>query len=332
MRISLNYIYHRHDLDFLMKTALVALGGNSLLRPEDEGTAEDQFRRMSETCKKLADMISEGYDIVFTHGNGPQVGNILIQNEHASDLVPPMPLDICGAESQGQIGYMFQQTLKNELSKKGINRSIISLVTQVLVDEDDPAFNDPNKFVGPYYNEEEMEKLEKEKGWTMKKTTNEKYRRVVPSPEPKEIIESDVIYDIVFSGEEGYIAIAAGGGGVPVIESNGELEGVEGVIDKDLASAVLASNIGEKFFIMLTRVDKVYLNFGEENEQALSEITLEEAKRYLKEGHFPPGSMGPKIKASIHFLEKGGEKVLITSPEKLYQALDKEDGTYILRE
>ncbi|MFW6037987.1 MAG: carbamate kinase [Candidatus Saliniplasma sp.] len=315
-----------------MKTALVALGGNSLLRPEDEGTAEDQFRRMSETCKKLADMISDGYDIVFTHGNGPQVGNILIQNEHTSDLVPPMPLDICGAESQGQIGYMFQQTLKNELNKKGINRSIISLVTQVLVDEDDPAFNDPSKFVGPYYNEEEMEKLEKEKGWTMKKTPNEKYRRVVPSPEPKEIIESDVIYDIVFSGEEGYIAIAAGGGGVPVIESNGELEGVEGVIDKDLASAVLASNIDEKFFIMLTRVDRVYLNFGEENEQALSEITLEEAKRYLKEGHFPPGSMGPKIKASIHFLEKGGEKVLITSPEKLYQALDKEDGTYIIRE
>jgi len=327
-----NYIYHWFDSGFLMKTALVALGGNSLLRPEDEGTADDQFNRMSETCKKLADMISQGYDIVFTHGNGPQVGNILIQNEHSSHLVPSMPLDICGAESQGQIGYMFQQTLKNELKKKGIDRNIISLVTQVLVDKDDPAFNEPSKFVGPYYEEEKAKKMEKEKGWVMKKTSDGKYRRVVPSPKPMEIIESEIIYDIIFSGEEGHIAIAAGGGGVPVIEDDGDLKGVEGVIDKDLASAVLASDIDEKFFIMLTRVDKVYLNFGEENEQALSEINLEEAKKYLEEGHFPPGSMGPKIKASIHFLEQGGEKVLITSPEKLYQALEKEDGTYIVRE
>ncbi len=315
-----------------MKTVLVALGGNSLLRPEDEGTAEDQFKRMSETCKKLADMISDGYDIVFTHGNGPQVGNILIQNEHSSHLVPSMPLDICGSQSQGQIGYMFQQTLRNELNDKGINRSIISLVTQVLVDKDDPAFNNPSKFVGPHYNEDEAKKIEKEKDWILKKTSDGTYRRVVPSPKPKEIIESDIISNIVFSGDDGYIAIAAGGGGVPVIEEGGELKGVEGVIDKDLASAVLASEIDEKFYMMLTRVDRVYLNFGEEDEKALSEITLEEAKRYLDEGHFPPGSMGPKIKASIHFLEHGGEKVLITSPEKLYQALDKKDGTYIIRE
>ncbi|MFO7792782.1 MAG: carbamate kinase [Candidatus Saliniplasma sp.] len=315
-----------------MKTALVALGGNSLLRPEDEGTAKDQFKRMRETCKKLADMISDGYDIVFTHGNGPQVGNILIQNEFAAKTVPSMPLDICGAESQGQIGYMFQQTLKNELNNNGIDRSIISLITQVLVDKDDPAFDNPNKFVGPYYDESEAKRIEKERDWVMKKTSNGKFRRVVPSPKPKEIIESEIISDIVFSGEDGYIAIAAGGGGVPVIRKEGELKGVEGVIDKDLASAVLASDIDETFYIMLTRVDKVYLNFGEEDEEALSKITLEDAKRYLEEGHFPPGSMGPKIEASIHFLERGGEKVLITSPEKLYQALDKNDGTYIIRE
>ena len=315
-----------------MKTALVALGGNSLLRPGDRGTSEEQFSRMRKTCNILTEMIVNGYDIVFTHGNGPQVGNILLQNEIASHSIPAMPLDICGAQSQGQIGYMFQQTLKNELENKGIDRSITSIVTQVIVDENDNAFDEPSKFVGPYYTNEEANRIREEKGWTIKKTSDDKYRRVVPSPQPKKIVESEIIHDLVFSGEEGYIVIAAGGGGVPVIKKDGKLKGVEGVIDKDLASAVLAESIDEKFFIMLTRVNQVYINFGEEDEESLDKITLKEAEKYLEEGHFPPGSMGPKIKASIHFLKHGGEKVLITSPEKLSKALKEEAGTYIVNE
>ncbi len=315
-----------------MKTAVVALGGNSLIRPEDHGTAQEQFSRMKETCNIVTDMIVDGYDIVFTHGNGPQVGNILLQNEIAAHSIPAMPLDICGAESQGQIGYMFQQTLKNQLIEKGIDRSIASVVTQVIVDDDDPAFDNPSKFVGPYYTEDEASRIKEDKGWTIKKTSNGKYRRVVPSPEPKKIVESEIISDLVFSGEEGYVVIAAGGGGVPVTEKEGKLTGIEGVIDKDLASAVLAESIDEEFFIMLTRVEQVYINFGEKDEKGLDKITLEEAEKYYEEGHFPPGSMGPKIKASIHFLKHGGEKVLITSPEKLSKALNGEAGTYIVKE
>lgn len=312
-----------------MKTAVVALGGNSLIRPGDEGTADQQFERMHKTCDILADMLSEGYDIVFTHGNGPQVGNILLQNELSEGTVPPMPLDVCGAQSQGQIGYMFQQTLKNELENKGIDRNVTSVITQVVVDESDPAFEEPSKFVGPYYDEEEVEKLKEKKDWTIKQTAKHKYRRVVPSPEPKRIVEAEVINDLVFSGEKGHIVIAAGGGGVPVIEKDENLEGVEGVIDKDLASAVLANSIDETFFIMLTRIDHVYLNYGEMDQEPISSMTLAEAKQYLEDNHFPPGSMGPKIEASIRFLEGGGEKVLITSPEKLSESLEGNSGTYI---
>ncbi|MFW6040626.1 MAG: carbamate kinase [Thermoplasmatota archaeon] len=315
-----------------MKTATVALGGNSLLRPEDEGTVDEQLKRMQSTCSILADMISQDYDIVFTHGNGPQVGNILLQNEISSKTVPPMPLDVCGAQSQGQIGYMFQQTLRNELKKRGIDREVASIVTQVIVDKDDPAFSNPSKYIGPYYSKEEAEKLREERDWTIKKTSDEKYRRVVPSPRPKRIVEDDLIYDLVFSGEDGYIVIAGGGGGVPVIEGKGILRGVEGVIDKDLATAVLAVAIQEEFFIMLTRVDKVYLNFGEEDQEPIHEMTLKEAKEYHDQGQFPPGSMGPKIEASIYFLENGGKKVLITSPEKLSNSLEKKDGTYIVND
>ncbi len=315
-----------------MKTALIALGGNSLVRSEDEGTAEEQFDMMGETCENVAEMIDDGYDIVFTHGNGPQVGSILIQNESASDEVPPMPLDVCGAQSQGQIGYMFQQTLKNKLKERGIERSISSIVTQVEVEKDDPAFEEPSKYVGPAYSEEEVKEIKKEKNWTLKRNSEGHYRRVVPSPKPHRIIESEVIEDLVFSGEESYIVIAAGGGGVPVIKEDGHLKGVEGVIDKDRASAVLAADIDETFFIMLTSVDKVYLNFNEEDEEPIDSMTAEEAQKYLDEGQFPPGSMGPKIEASIHFLKHGGEKVLITTPENLLDALEGEAGTYIYNE
>ncbi|MEF8832787.1 MAG: carbamate kinase [Candidatus Thermoplasmatota archaeon] len=312
-----------------MKTALIALGGNTLVKPEDEGTAEQQFEMMEKTCDKLAEMIKEGYDIVLTHGNGPQVGDILLQNEIAADSVPPMPLDICGAQSQGQIGYMFQQTLKNKLKEIGIERNVSSIVTQVEVDEDDTAFNEPSKFVGPSYSEEEAEKIKRNKDWSIKETARGKYRRVVPSPKPQSIVESEVIEDLVFSGEESYIVISAGGGGVPVINDDGQLTGVEGVIDKDRASAVLANDIDEDFFIMLTNVEHVYLNFSEDDEKAIESMNVEEAKQYLEEGQFPAGSMRPKIEASIDFLENGGEKALITDPENLLDALDQKTGTYI---
>ncbi len=312
-----------------MKTALVALGGNTLVRPEDEGTAEQQFEMMKQTCEKLAEMIKQGYDLVLTHGNGPQVGDILLQNEIAADSVPAMPLDICGAQSQGQIGYMFQQTLKNKLKEIGIERDISSIVTQVEVDENDPAFERPSKFIGPTYSEEEAERIKREKDWTIKKTARGKYRRVVPSPKPQKIVESKIIEDLVFSGEESYIVISAGGGGVPVLKENDNLVGVEGVIDKDRASAVLANDIEEDFFIMLTNVEHVYLNFNKEDQEALESMGVEEAKKYLDEGQFPPGSMGPKIEASIEFLENGGKKALITNPENLLKALEQETGTYI---
>jgi len=312
-----------------MKTALVALGGNTLVRPEDEGTAEQQFEMMKQTCQKLAEMIKQGYDLVLTHGNGPQVGDILLQNEIAADSVPAMPLDICGAQSQGQIGYMFQQTLRNELKKIGIERNISSIVTQVEVDKDDPAFEEPSKFIGPTYSEKKAERIKREKDWTIKKTARGKYRRVVPSPKPQKIVESKIIEDLVFSGEESYIVISAGGGGVPVLKENDHLVGVEGVIDKDRASAVLANDIDEDFFIMLTNVEHVYLNFNKEDQKALESMDIKEAKKYLDDGQFPPGSMGPKIDASIDFLKKGGKKALITNPENLLGALDQKTGTYI---
>ena len=315
-----------------MKTALVALGGNTLVRPEDEGTAEQQFEMMKKTCNKLAEMINQGYDLVLTHGNGPQVGDILLQNEIAADSVPAMPLDICGAQSQGQIGYMFQQTLKNKLKEIDIERSISSIVTQVEVDEDDPAFEEPSKFIGPTYSEKEVGRIKRDKDWTIKKTARGKYRRVVPSPKPQRIVESEIIEDLVFSGEESYIVISAGGGGVPVLEENDRLIGVEGVIDKDRASAVLANDIDEDFFIMLTNVEYAYLNFNEEDQEAIDSMNIEEAKKYLEEDQFPPGSMGPKVEASIEFLKNGGEKVLITNPENLLEALDQKTGTYIYRE
>lgn len=315
-----------------MKTALVALGGNSLVKPEDEGTAQEQFEMMEKTCEILADMIQEGYDLVLTHGNGPQVGNILLQNENSSDVVPPMPLDVCGAKSQGQIGYMFQQTLMNKLVQNQIDRSVSSIVTQVKVDKEDPAFENPSKYVGPTYTEEEAKKLREEKDWDIKETSTGDYRRVVPSPIPKKIIEASVIEELVFSDENDHIVICTGGGGVPVIDEKDSLKGVEGVIDKDRASAVLANEIDEEFFIMLTNVDNVYLNYNKENEEKLDSMTAKEAKKYLEEGQFPPGSMGPKIEASVDFLEDGGKKVLITNPENLNEALEGDAGTYIYPE
>ena len=317
-----------------MKTAVIALGGNALLKPEDRGTYEEQMRNVRESAKHLASIISMGYDVIFTHGNGPQVGNILLQNEIASKKgIPEMPLDVCVAESQGLIGYMIQQALTNELRKRGIKRAVTSLIVQVVVDEKDSAFDNPTKPIGPFYTEEEARILIEKRGWAMREdSARGGWRRVVPSPRPVDIVEKEAIKRMIFGKTPGEIIIANGGGGIPVIEKNGEYRGVDAVIDKDRASALLASLIGEKLFIILTAVENVYVNYGKKDEMALGKVTLDEIKGYHMEGQFPAGSMGPKIESSIEFLENGGEEVIITSPENLENAIRHGKGTHITKE
>lgn len=314
-----------------MKTAVVAIGGNAILLAGERGSQEEQIKNLKTTCKYLAQLIREGYDLVITHGNGPQVGNILLQNELAKSEIPPMALDVCNAESQGQIGYLLQQTLNNELEALKIKKTVVSVITQVLVDKKDPAFKNPTKPIGHYYKEKEAKQLEHDKGWEMRFDSKRGgWRRVVASPVPQKIIEHNAIVRLIFSGKtSGIVVIASGGGGIPVIKTNKGFEGIEAVIDKDLAASVLAKNINEKLFIILTDVPNVSINFGKANQKNLDKITLEEAKRYLQEGHFAAGSMGPKIKAAISFLESGGKKVIITSPENLLKAIKGKTGTQI---
>jgi len=308
-----------------MKTVVLAVGGNALLRPGDRGTAEEQMLRARETAENIYPLF-EKFKIVITHGNGPQVGAILLQNENSKDIVPSMPLDICGAMSQGEIGYMLEQSFQNVLEEKGIEKSIVTLLTRVIVDENDPAFENPSKPIGPFYTREEAEKLAKEKGWRVIEDSGRGWRRVVPSPMPLEIVEKDAIRNLI---DAGFVAIAVGGGGIPVVKRGNRLVGVEGVIDKDLASAVLARDIRADRLIILTSVDRVYLNFGTPEQRGVERMSVDEARKYLEEGHFKKGSMYPKILASILYLESGGKEVLITSPEKVQEALEGKAGTWI---
>lgn len=312
------------------KTVVIALGGNAIKRADEEGTTEQQFRNVEVTCRHILEIIKKGYRVIITHGNGPQVGNLLIQQEEAKKLVPPQPLDILGAMTQGQIGYMLQQTLTNYLRKEGLNIPVATIVTQVLVNKDDPDFKDPSKPVGPFYTREEAEKLIEEKGYIIKrvKPGEKAFRRVVPSPDPIKIIEKDIIRVLV---EAGAVVIASGGGGIPVIEEGGELRGVEAVIDKDLAGEKLAEIVSADILLILTDVEKVKLNFGKPNEKDLDKLTLAEAEKYLEEGHFLPGSMKPKVIACIRFLKAGGEKAIITSLDKAVQALEGKTGTHFYR-
>ena len=315
--------------DFLSKRIVVALGGNAIKRPEDRGTIEEQLGAVFKTCDELAKMIREGYKIVVTHGNGPQVGALLIQNEEAKEKAPQMPLDVCGAESQAFIGYMIQQTLRNKLKKIGISKDIATVITQVKVDPDDPAFEKPTKPVGPFYTEEQAEKLRREKGYVIRKIEKKRYRRVVPSPEPKSIVEIGAIQKLV---EADGIVIASGGGGVPVVErDDGTLQGVEAVIDKDLAGEILAQEIRADIMLFLTNVQGVAINYGKPGQRFLDRMTVEEAKDYLVQGEFPPGTMGPKMEAAIRFLESGGEKAVVSSLEDAFEALEGRAGTTITR-
>lgn len=314
------------------KTIVIALGGNAILQAHEKGTIKEQFRNIGETCRQILDIIKKGYKVIITHGNGPQVGNLLIQQEEGSKLVPPQPLDIVGAMTQGQIGYMLQQTLITYLKEAKLDIPVATLVTQVLINENDPDFQDPSKPVGPFYTHQEAEKLQKEKGYIIKKVKpggKKPYRRVVPSPDPIAIIEKEVLRRMV---EAGIVVIAAGGGGIPVImRNNGRLEGIEAVIDKDLAGERLTEIVGADIFLILTDITKVKLNYGKADEKDLDELFLAEAEIYLKEGHFLTGSMEPKIQACIRFLKWGGKKAIIGSITQATEALEGRAGTLLYR-
>ncbi|MDN5325076.1 MAG: carbamate kinase [Thermosipho sp. (in: thermotogales)] len=311
----------------MKKLAVVAIGGNAVNRPGEKATAENMLKNLSETAKFISRMLDE-FDIAITHGNGPQVGNLLVQQEIAKDKIPPFPIDVNDAQTQGSLGYMIAQTLYNELKEEGKNYQIAALVTQIVVDKNDPAFQNPTKPVGPFYSEEEAKKLMKEKGWIIKEDAGRGWRRVVPSPKPLDIIEKDVIKLLM---SKDVIVIAAGGGGIPVIVEDGKIKGVEAVIDKDRASALLAKEINADVLIILTGVEKVYLNYGKENQKELDILTISDAKRYLSEGHFPKGSMGPKIEAAIDFVESTGKECIITDMTVLDKALRGETGTKIIK-
>jgi len=312
----------------MTKVAVVAIGGNSLIKDRDRQTVPDQFEATRETCVHIAGMIEQGWDVVVTHGNGPQVGFILLRSELASHVLHTVPLDSCGADTQGAIGYMIQQSLYNEFEKRGMKKQAATVVTQVVVGKDDPAFQNPSKPIGPFYGEEEAKKLGAERGWVVKDDAGRGWRRVVPSPIPLEIVERDAIKNLL---DAGFVVIGVGGGGIPVVrEEDGSLTGVEAVIDKDYASGLLAASIQADLFLISTAVDQVALNYGQPGQKWLDKMTLAEAKRYLAEGHFAPGSMGPKIRAIIEFLEQGGREALITSPENIERALAGETGTRIV--
>lgn len=317
-----------------MKTAVIAIGGNAILRSGEKPTQENQMRNVVITCKGLADLIERGYDIVLTHGNGPQVGDILLRNEIAKSEIPPMGMDVCDAESQGQIGYMLQQALSSEFLIRGMDKVAVSMITQVIVSEDDPAFKNPTKPIGKYWTAQEAKRLMKDKSWTMvldKKRGG--WRRCVPSPDPIGIVESKPVKRLVFGGErQSEVVIACGGGGIPVIIKGGRYVGVEAVVDKDLAAAMLATSIHERLFIIATDVENVFLDFGKVTQRPFLRSTLSEVKKLYESGQFPPGSMGPKILAAIRFLEGGGEEVIITATEKLVAALEEGAGTHIYRD
>ena len=309
------------------KKLVIAIGGNAILPAGGSGSVDSQRHRIEETAARLADLVQSGHDLVVTHGNGPQVGNILLQNEEARNLVPAMPLDVCGAESQAQVGYLLAQALANEFAVRRIQRGVAALVTQTLVDANDPAFKDPTKPIGPFYTREADLVVKRAKGWRLvEDPARGGWRRVVPSPQPLDILEKDVIQRLVSDGD-GNVVVCAGGGGVPVIRRNGRLVGVEAVIDKDLGAAVLARVLGWKELVIATDVEKIALDFGKPTQRFLDHLTVAEARKHLAEGQFPAGSMGPKVQAAIQFLESGGSAVVVTDLERLVPAVEGKAGT-----
>jgi carbamate kinase len=312
------------------RTAIVAVGGNALIVDAQHQSIPDQFKAAMATSHHVADLVEAGWTVVLTHGNGPQVGFILRRSGMARGEVPEVPIDYADADTQGAIGYMFQRALYNEFRRRGIARKVATLVTQVLVDADDPAFLDPSKPVGAQLDEARAQELAATLGWTVKEDAGRGWRRVVASPQPRRIIELDVIRTMI---AQGYIVIACGGGGIPVVETNdGDLEGMEAVIDKDLASSLLARDLGADLFVISTGVEKVAINFNQPNERWLARVTLSELRGYVAEGHFGKGSMGPKIDAVIAFLEgTPNGRAIITDPPNLGRALSGAAGTQVVR-
>ena len=308
--------------------AVVAIGGNSLIKDKHRQSVADQYEAMKETTHHISDMIFDGWNVALAHGNGPQVGFILRRSELASHELHEVPLDACVADTQGSLGYALQQNLYNEFLSRGIKKQVVTLVTQVEVDVNDPAFQSPSKPIGSFMDKETAERRSKENGWEVVEDAGRGWRRVVPSPKPIRIIESDIIKGLA---KKDIITIAAGGGGIPVIvNEEGSLSGVAAVIDKDIASALLANAINAELFLISTSIPRVMLNFKQPNERAVDQMTLAEAKQYMAEGtHFVKGSMMPKMQAVINFLENGGKKAIITTPENIGKALAGNAGTTI---
>ncbi|KGR79212.1 carbamate kinase [Ureibacillus manganicus] len=311
-----------------MSKIVLAIGGNAIIKEGQKGTIEEQQQNLVESAGPVLDLMEQGHTVVITHGNGPQVGNTLIRGEMAKSVIPEYPLHVYGAETQGNIGYLIQQIFKNEMVKRNINKTIATVVTQSVVSSDDPAFQSPTKPIGPFYSEEDMEKIVAERNLTFVEDAGRGYRRVVASPKPVRIVEKEAIETLL---NNGISVVSTGGGGIPVIENNGKLEGIEAVIDKDFASALLAAEINADFLFILTGVEQVAINFGKPNQENLAEMTVEDALRYMEEGQFPKGSMGPKIEAAILFLQKGGKNVIITSIDKLQDAVEGKTGTRIVQ-
>ncbi len=312
-------------------TVVVAVGGNSIIRDEAHKTVADQYDSVAETCQHLADIVEAGYRLVICHGNGPQVGFILRRSAIAFDTagLHEVPLSSCVADTQGAIGFQIQQALEIELEQRNISQKTATIVTRVVVDAEDPGFQNPTKPIGSFFSREKMEAVKQNyPDWQFVEDSGRGFRRVVASPAPVEIVELDVIKDVV---DKGYVVIACGGGGIPVVRHSNGFQAVDAVIDKDLASALLSEKINAKRFIISTGVQHVCLNFGQDNQKKLEHLGIDELKKYVKEGHFAAGSMLPKIEAAIDFIEKGGEEVIITAPEFLKDAIEYKTGTRVTK-
>jgi carbamate kinase len=309
------------------KIALIAFGGNAILPKTQRGLQSEQIKNAQKAAHLMVHVVKKGYDLIVVHGNGPQVGNLLIQMEESITKVPPFSLEVCDAMTEGSMGFMLEKAIVNELRKNSVDKDVATLITQVVVDREDPAFEKPTKPVGPFYTKYRAQMLHRKKKWAMIEDSGRGYRKVVPSPKPIDVIPKRIIRDLVHSGK---IVIALGGGGVPVIiNGRGLFEGVEAVIDKDYAASLVAREVKADLFIILTNVERVYLNYGRPDEEPIGVMTVKQAEEHLSQGQFPPGSMGPKIKAAIEYVQGGGKEVLITSANQLKASLINRSGTKI---
>jgi len=310
-------------------SGLIAVGGNSLIRAGEKGTIAEQLANTRRTAQAIVSLVRLGYRLVITHGNGPQVGAQLLRSERAANVAYGQPLDVCGASSQGEIGYLLAQSLRNELAAAGMDLPVVSLVTQVLVAADDPAMRSPTKPIGPFYSRTDAEEKKRSLGWHIVEDAARGYRRVVPSPDPVEILELDVIRSLF---HRGVLVISTGGGGVPVMRVSDRLRGVEAVIDKDRASALLALQLGVDLFAITTDTDYVYVNYKQPGQFPLTQVTAAQLEEYYRAGHFPAGNMGPKIQSVLRFLRHGGREAIVTSHEHLFEAVSRLHGTHIVSE